>query len=64
MNNIFITQFHINKVRHLKDIHIDLSENSRKHLIFTGKNRGGKTIVLDSLSLFLRNITEVRNRAY
>lgn len=61
MDNIFITQFHINKVRHLKDIHIDLSENSRKHLIFTGKNGSGKTSVLDSLSLFLSNITETKN---
>lgn len=54
MNDIFITQVNINQVRHLKDIEIKLSDNERKHLIFTGKNGSGKTSVLDFISNYLK----------
>ena len=37
MEQLFITNLTIKKVRHLKDISIPLSENQIKHLIFTGK---------------------------
>lgn len=49
MENIFITELSINKVRHLSNIRIPLSNESRKNLIFTGKNGSGKTSVLMSL---------------
>jgi predicted ATP-binding protein involved in virulence len=48
-NDVFITDITIHKVRHLKDIHIPLSEDIRKHLILTGKNGSGKTSVLERL---------------
>ena len=41
----------INKVRHLRDIKIQLPDG--KHLIFTGKNGSGKTSVLEYLRDFL-----------
>lgn len=47
--DVFITNLTINKVRHLKDIHLPLSNEKRKHLILTGKNGSGKTSVLESL---------------
>jgi len=52
-DDIFITDLTIHKVRHLKDIHIPLSKDERKHLILTGKNGSGKTSVLESLSTYL-----------
>jgi len=45
----FITDLAIHRVRHLKDIHIPLSKDERKHLILTGKNGSGKTSVLNSI---------------
>jgi predicted ATP-binding protein involved in virulence len=49
MNDTFITKIHINKVRHLHDLDISLSETERKHLILTGKNGSGKTSVLEAM---------------
>jgi predicted ATP-dependent endonuclease of OLD family len=48
-DDVFITDLTIHKVRHLKNIHIPLSKDERKHLILTGKNGSGKTSVLESL---------------
>ena len=61
MDNIFITQINIEKIRNLKDISIKLKENERKHLILTGKNGSGKTSVLESLSSFIANLKEIEN---
>ena len=49
MQDTFITKIHINKVRHLTDVDIELSDIERKHLILTGKNGSGKTSLLDAL---------------
>lgn len=53
MQDIFISKIHIEKVRHLKDITIELSDTERKHLIITGKNGSGKTSLLEELSKVL-----------
>lgn len=50
MKEIFIKKLILEKVRNLDYTEISLSENERKHLIFTGKNGSGKTTVLNSLS--------------
>lgn len=50
MEATFLTAIHINKVRHLKDIDIPLSSDTRKNLILTGKNGSGKTSVLNALA--------------
>ena len=42
----YLTQIEINKLRHLSNITINLSDNERKHLLITGKNGSGKTTVL------------------
>ncbi|MBD5459280.1 MAG: AAA family ATPase, partial [Lachnospiraceae bacterium] len=49
MEQLFITNLTINKVRHLENISIPLSENRMKHLILTGKNGSGKTSVVEAL---------------
>lgn len=53
MNQHFITQIHIDKVRHLQNITIPLSETKCKHLILTGKNGSGKTSVMEALKAYL-----------
>lgn len=58
LENHFITKIYIEKVRHLKDITIDISERKKKHLIFTGKNGSGKTSVLNSIKSYLKSIEE------
>lgn len=50
MDKIFISELTINKIRHLKNITIPLSNEKAKHLIFTGKNGSGKTSVLEALA--------------
>lgn len=55
MEQLFITNITIKKVRHLKDISIPLPENQMKHLILTGKNGSGKTSVVEALAGYLNN---------
>ncbi len=50
MEDIFISKIHINKVRHLENVDIELSDTERKHLILTGRNGSGKTSVLQSIN--------------
>ena len=49
MENTFITKIHIDKVRHLQNIDIVLSDTQCKHLILTGKNGCGKTSLLEAI---------------
>lgn len=58
MEDIFIKSIHINKVRHLENVNILISETERKHLILTGKNGSGKTSVLQSLKNYLWAVEE------
>ena len=57
MKDIFITKLILEKVRNLDYIEIPLSDENRKHLIFTGKNGSGKTTILDGLSSYLYNLS-------
>lgn len=56
MEQLFITNLTIKKVRHLKDISIPLSQDRIKHLILTGKNGSGKTSVVEALAEYLENV--------
>ena len=56
MKEIFIKKLILEKVRNLDYTEISLSENERKHLIFTGKNGSGKTTVLNGLSSILDHL--------
>lgn len=72
MAQTFLTQVDILKVRHLSNIQIPLSKDTRKHLIITGKNGSGKTSVLLRLVDFLSFVIsksfesedEIRNRLF
>ncbi|MFV0616922.1 AAA family ATPase [Megasphaera sp. WILCCON 0056] len=61
MNQHFITKIHIDKVRHLQNITIPLSETTCKHLILTGKNGSGKTSVMEALKAYLSIYTSDSN---
>lgn len=54
----YLTQIEINKLRHLSNITINLSDNERKHLLITGKNGSGKTTVLLEICKYLKAISE------
>lgn len=49
MQDAYITEIHINKVRHLENVDIPLSKTERKHLIITGRNGSGKTSLLETM---------------
>ena len=61
MEQIFLTNLDIKKVRHLENISIPLDKNKRKHLIFTGKNGSGKTSVLESMAKYFNNISQANS---
>lgn len=52
MEQIFVSNIKINKVRHLNNISIDLSKQEKKHLVITGKNGSEKTSLLDAIAVF------------
>lgn len=56
MEQLYITDLTIKKVRHLKDILIPLSGNQIKHLILTGKNGSGKTSVIEAMAYHLNSV--------
>ena len=58
MNQIFITNITIEKVRHLRNISIPMSGTYMKPLILTGKNGSGKTSVIEALAEYLENACE------
>ena len=65
MEQFFITNLAIKKVRHLKNISIPLSEERIRHLILTGKNGSGKTSIVEALARYLDIIiSESRENAF
>lgn len=58
MEDIFIKQIKINKVRHLQDMIIEISDSERKHLMITGKNGSGKTSLLNAVR---ENLIAIQN---
>ncbi len=56
MNKHFITEIYIEKIRHLENIKINLSNDESKHLILTGKNGVGKTTLIEAIKKYLRVI--------
>ncbi len=52
---LYIKDIIIEKVRHLENIDIPVSDSKMKHLIITGKNGSGKTSLLNAIALKLYN---------
>lgn len=64
MEQLYITDLKIQKVRHLHDIQIPLSGYGIKHLIFTGKNGSGKTSMVEALAAHINNVFTDRRFTY
>ncbi len=54
--NYFIKNIHINKLFHLKDLDIPIADEKYPHLIITGKNGSGKTVLLDAITESFNNL--------
>jgi len=53
----FISQIKVNQIFHLKDLEpIAIDENEPKHLLITGKNGSGKTILLKAIKNYLNTV--------
>lgn len=52
----FLTNIKVNKVFHLENFNIPIDEKEKKHLIITGKNGSGKTVVLNDIASQLNGI--------
>lgn len=49
----YITNIHVNKLFHLNNINIPIADEKYPHLIITGKNGSGKTILLNAIATLL-----------
>lgn len=56
MNPFFVRNIHVNKLFHLVNFDIPLTNPEMPHLIVTGKNGTGKTILLNAMAEFLNSI--------
>lgn len=54
--NYFLTNIKVNKIFHLQDFDIPVSAEGKKHLIITGKNGSGKTVLLNAILAYLDRI--------
>lgn len=50
----FLTNIKVNKVFHLENFNIPIDEKEKKHLIITGKNGSGKTVLLNAIVDYLK----------
>lgn len=56
--NYYIRKIHINELFHLRNIDIPIANEKAPHLIITGKNGSGKTVLLNAIADFLDNIKD------
>lgn len=54
--NYYIKKIHINNLFHLRNIDIPIVNKKAPHLIITGKNGSGKTVLLNAIADFLDSI--------
>lgn len=62
--NHFIKNIHINNLLHLKNFDIPIADEKAPHLMLTGKNGSGKTILLNAIADFLDKIKNDINYEY
>lgn len=54
--NYYIKNIHVNQLYHLHDFDIPIADEKTPHLMLTGKNGSGKTVLLNAVATFLDNI--------
>lgn len=59
--NYFIKNIHFNKLFHLEDFDIPIADVKYPHLIITGKNGSGKTILLNAITDFIEKVKNQPN---
>lgn len=60
--NIYLKSIHINKLLHLADFDINVCEDgAKRHLLLTGPNGTGKTLLLNAIADYLGRISEDSN---
>lgn len=52
----FITSINIEKLKHIENVKIELSQDVPKHLLLTGKNGAGKTTTLEAVRNYLKQV--------
>lgn len=57
--NYFIKNIHVNKLFHLENFDIPIANANYPHLIITGKNGSGKTILLNAIADFIDKLKTV-----
>ena len=63
MEQIYIKEIHICKVRHLKELNIIVSSKgeAKRHLILTGKNGSGKTSLIQAIETYLYSVSQTND---
>lgn len=56
--NYFVKNIHINKLFHLENFDIPIANEKYPHLIITGKNGSGKTVLLNAVADYINNIKD------
>lgn len=59
--NYFINKIHVNKLFHLNNFDIPIVRKEYPHLIITGKNGSGKTVLLNAIADFFNQIKGRKN---
>ena len=54
--NYYIKNIHVNQLYHLHNFDIPIADEKTPHLMLTGKNGSGKTVLLNAIASFLDNI--------
>lgn len=60
----FITNIKVNHIFHLEEFCIPISDTEKKHLIITGKNGSGKTILLNAIVEHLGNVCNDKSMGF
>lgn len=54
----YIKNIHVNRLYHLQDFDIPIADEQNPHLMLTGKNGSGKTVLLNAIASYLDKISE------
>ena len=60
----YINNITVNKIHHLKDFNIAIEDINAPHLLITGKNGSGKTILLNAIADYLQLFSEDKSLSF
>ena len=61
MEHIYVKKIKVNNLFHLHNFDIELGSEDTPHLILTGRNGSGKTVLLNAISDFLDKVKGDKN---